>query len=897
MSDDASDIPSYYLSPFFPGVHKEPAQPPTTGLSQDELNSLRDKLITSILQVFSQAVLGTVDPTGTLSGVLSQLGTWATSIPILGTIVQALTGGFGDLTSLTTFGNNIKTFFDGIDLTDPSFDFESAAETFVTNVVQPFITAVTADLKGLVEKLFGVDIGSEDPLTAVTRLGGNLQSFLANIDFNQDSSDFNPIQQLTSWLQSVGTPGGILNSTTPIPPHLYGALNIGQYLTVPGFTNTIYNQQPDPDMLDANAIIGGGVWSYDATKTASTGVTGAGSYKATGSSVVREGIFVPIPTKPGQTTDLGIFTAWTGATASTGQSLKLIAYAYDANDDLISDSLSVVCVIPNLPASSSGYTGTDPISGNALAANGSGWVQMTGVYRAPTGTVNVRLAFDIDSTVSAGTINISKVTQSVRDGFIDVNQLTNVDGFLGQWQLPNLQGFADLLDGNTTWETLLDGLATAANPSGSVSGADFSTVFTLIQQGTTNTGTALQNAVSALITLGQRTNKSMGTGANSTSQSSLEIGHYSSGGSMVTSSLAPGTGMGMVYTVPEVATYGFLDTLMQIPSGTNDVRVNVFQINPTTNVKSALFNSSNLATTVGTASITIPNRVVLPGMPLSMPGDKLLFEIFNASATNSLTVASKNNVIANHPSELISNIGWTRATASGGASPTSLTSAQGTYGPTNTFANVGIAVVPADYHPPAKDDWTIAGSYSETMPSWLDTGDFIDVQGEGGGGGGGSSLGPVGGQGGGSAAWGTHRLVVGTDIKKGSSYSWVVGGRGATSTGNSGSTPGTGGNGANGGDTTFTYTDPSNVSHTLTFAGGQWGAWGPNNNSSNPNGNTQSGMAATPITVDGITYPAGSSVSPGATGQSPGGGGGGAISWLEGGPGGVGQLSLYRAQS
>lgn len=891
MSDSTPDVPDYYLSPFFPGVHKEPAQPANTGLSQDELNSLRDKLITSILQVFSQAVLGAVDPTGTLSGALAQLSTWANGIPILGTIVQALTGVFGDLESLTTFGNNIKAFFDGIDLTDTSFDFATAAQTFVTNVVEPFITAVAADLKGLVNALFGVDIGSEDPVTAVERLGGNLQSFLANIDFNQSTSDFNPIQQLTTWLQSVGTPGGILNSTTPVPTHLLGALNTGQYVTVAGFANPVCNQQPDSDMLNANAIQGGGVWSYDATKTASAGVTGAGSYKVTAAGIVREGIFVPVPTAPGQITDLGIFTSWTGATSSTGQSLKLLAYAYDANDDLISDSMSTVCVIPNLPANSVGYTGTDPISGNALAANGAGWVQMVGEYLAPPLTVNVRLAFDVDSTVSVGAVNISKVLQSVRNGFVDSNMLTNVENFVGQWQLPNLQGFSDLLDGNATWQHLLDGLGSAYNAGVPVSGADFSGLFAVAQSSSTNAITAAFQAALHSVILGNRTNKSTGTGANATSVSSLEVGHYSSGGTLTSTALAAGQCLGMVYTVAEFATYGFVEILAQIPSSAaNHVFLNIYKIDPSTNVKTALFNSADIISTIGTASLAVPNRVLLPGMPQVAASDRLLIEIANNSSSNALTIVSKNNVVNNNTAEVIQNIGWTRAISAGGASPTSLTSGQGSYQATNAFANIGITSVPADYHPPVPHQYTTAQTGTTlAVPSFMSAGDLIDYAAIAGGGGGGSSLFGLEGQGGGAAAWQGGTLVYGTDVKIGSSLTLTVGGRG---------TAGNPASGGRGDDTTITYTDPSNTTHTITSLGGAYGVRsGDTVDPRSTVGNDATGQAAGQVTVNNIQYFGGASVGPGATGQSPGGGGGGAFPYANGGAGSVGELDIVFRQA
>jgi len=95
-----TDIPDYILpaSSTTQAVHTEPPKNyQWQSLSQDQLNQIRSNLITSILQVVIQAITGIFIPGGGLGGATGQLTNWASGIPILGDIVQALTGTFGGL--------------------------------------------------------------------------------------------------------------------------------------------------------------------------------------------------------------------------------------------------------------------------------------------------------------------------------------------------------------------------------------------------------------------------------------------------------------------------------------------------------------------------------------------------------------------------------------------------------------------------------------------------------------------------------------------------------------------------------------------------------------------------------------------------------------------------------
>lgn len=77
--------------------------PPTSdqwqNLSDDEIKSLRAKLITSILQIVIQSITGTLDPSGGLTNAVAQLSSWAgalqgqvANLPVLSDLIELLTG-------------------------------------------------------------------------------------------------------------------------------------------------------------------------------------------------------------------------------------------------------------------------------------------------------------------------------------------------------------------------------------------------------------------------------------------------------------------------------------------------------------------------------------------------------------------------------------------------------------------------------------------------------------------------------------------------------------------------------------------------------------------------------------------------------------------------------------
>ena len=123
-----SDQPDYALAPFFKPAHNRPAGSQSIrGMSQDQLESLRDNLVESIIQVIVQALTGFLSP----ESAVKQLRTWGETlqeqfedIPGLGDIIEILTGREdGDLNDLATWVRNLSRLLaNPAGLADTAFD-------------------------------------------------------------------------------------------------------------------------------------------------------------------------------------------------------------------------------------------------------------------------------------------------------------------------------------------------------------------------------------------------------------------------------------------------------------------------------------------------------------------------------------------------------------------------------------------------------------------------------------------------------------------------------------------------------------------------------------------------------------------------------------------------------
>jgi hypothetical protein len=321
-------------------------------------------------------------------------------------------------------------------------------------------------------------------------------------------------------------------------------------------------------------------------------------------------------------------------------------------------------------------------------------------------------------------------------------------------------------------------------------------------------------------------------------------------------------------------------------SSASGVYANIYKTDASGN-KTLLYTSPELSNQIPAASppsyvkVLIPNNV----QPSVVAGDLLHLAVVNNSSTP-LNVVTKTIGAQNHPTDIPTNVGGTRAIATtGGISPPSIPAslASGVYSHNGIqpWVNLGLANIPPGYQPPQTKPWPTHGTYTFTPSTdwpFITTGDFIDLVGVGAGGGGsGAAYGNATGStpGGSAGIFQGIRLIYGVDIKVGSSITITVGTKGAAAGG--WSQPG-----GDGTSTVFTWTDPSNATHTMTCA---FGAGGPAQYLAN-----NTGYGPGTFMFQGIPYYGGSNVGGNTPGSAPGGGGGGGVCcWSTGIPGADGE--------
>lgn len=268
VPDWAANIPST------PGVHTEPASNDQwENLSDDQIKQLRSKLITSIVQVVVQGITGVFNPGGGLSGALDQLTSWAEGIPLLGPIVEAITGALGGLGDLSDFFTTFFSAFDGIDMTDPG-----------------------AILNAILDSLEDIPVV------------GELASLIEN-------------------LVNGGQPINVLNLFGQLLPELFGPLPASwitqdnpEALTNAGFDGSI-------------SMDGEGIWTWDA----SDGHTSNGCASTTGNSTLKALLGNQITVAPNQKFTVAAYAksiAYTGSGTPIKVTIK--TYFYDAATGLTS---------------------------------------------------------------------------------------------------------------------------------------------------------------------------------------------------------------------------------------------------------------------------------------------------------------------------------------------------------------------------------------------------------------------------------------------------------------------------------------------------------------------------------------------------------------------------------
>jgi hypothetical protein len=679
--------------------------------------------------------------------LIQELGGFSSGVPILPQLLSAITGssttGGGGLGGLTSFFSNL---FGGLDLSasNPIIAAIDAAVSSIPGVQN--ILDLLANGLGL--------SGTGHTFSDVLGVLGNLSSLLGSPNLG---SGFNPIAAGEQMLQQVLTPAGALTSFTQIPTMLFGGI-------VPG---AITNLIRDPFFTDPSALDGLGLWNRSSLAPTTdldgnAAPPGAGSFQVAADGSHQQLISLPFPIPATGAVDLNTIMAgakvlWSGL-VGTGDTMLVAVDSYTGqNPDgsmiqpPIADPNRVVAKITNPTTNSSAFTGADI----------HGWVPVKGGWLPPAGGKFGTLSFEVLSAANAGTVNFATGLFDVPN-LLDASRLANVEN-IPQLLAQSVKGFQDVADLVGTFGHLFDGLGTASSGTPQ-SGLSFADLFALIQNLAFNADMGgSQGAINTNV-LGIRINKSVGAGANSTSEAMHPIGLFGSGGTMTTTGVAAGNALSQTFRASEVAKKGFFEFIASAPAGTSNVFTNIYSVDPSTGNKTKLWGSNDIASLIGTGLNYV--KSLIPGgvQPTINAGQNLLLEIANGS-TNTLTVVTRNTGQPTHPTDFPKNLGATRVLAStGGNSPTSLTDAQITYTANHPYVNLGIANVPAGYVAPSLFQTpATAGTYTWTRPGGFSDGDLVDVFVLGAGGGGGAGGYGLSNQGAMGGNWTLQTFVIGSD--------------------------------------------------------------------------------------------------------------------------------------
>lgn len=569
---------------------------------------------------------------------------------------------------------------------------------------------------------------------------------------------------------------------------------------------------------------------------------------------------VPVSVQPEQVITAGAWAEWMNVVAS-GPQILVGVNAYDASGNLIAFITAESATV------------TDPESV-------SGWVQLQADFVMPPGAATACIVLDVEP--EAMTFGTVWFTQPVFEpsGLIDSALLANIENIpqIPGQNIRGPQGIADML---TAYQNILDGLGTA-NANGNLSNVQLADMFQ--SQGTTAVAAAqaLELAIESHTKLTNTSNQPVFNGLQPTGEVTFSLASIPAGSTLPSVNLSAGSSIIGFINCGQAVTKGFVEFLAE-GAGGSGVYLNIYKVDPSSGDLSLLWASSDISGSVpngswGWVSATLPGNEEIP----VTIGEIVALEI--VAQDSAISVAAQQLAVPDHPSSVPKNLGASRVTSSsGGVSPSAVSVSKLTFSGAFSagvvevpFISFGISNVPPTYEPPNQVVFTSHGTFTYPIPSWVQSGDFIDrvALGAGGGGDVGSTFlifaNP--GAGGAPGEWASDTLVYGTDIPVGTTELTVMVGAG----GAAGDSPTAGGK---------SWISGTGVK-TLTAAGGAAGGSSVASGGGEGPGNT---------TYQGRTYFGGPNVASASPGSYPGGGGGGGIN--AGAPGADGEVWITARQA
>lgn len=583
---------------------------------------------------------------------------------------------------------------------------------------------------------------------------------------------------------------------------------------------------------------------------------------------------VPAPVQPYQVVTAGASVMWQFVVGS-GPQMLVAVNAYDVNNNLIATVTANEATISD-PESTSDWN----------------WQTLSASFVMPAGAASACLVLDAEpEAMTTGIVwfddAVFEISTLIDSALLDVTNMPALT--LAQVQGP--QGVADLL---TAWQNLIDAQVSATGQT-NTTGAQFAQMLQSLGQTAISAEQALALGIASQQVIANVSTQPLWSGMQPTGQVTFPL----PAGTLSTVTVSSGMSlMGFINTNPAV-TVGFVEFMAE-GSGGSGVYLNLYGLDPTTGNLTSLWSSSDISSQVPSGSYGwVGVDIASADQPSLALGQWACWEIVAQGMTIEVVAQTYSTPTKGYAVAAPANMGASRTTSStGGASPSSLTSGQVTYGGSLPFVCMSVSDVPPTYQPPNQMSWQNNGTYIYTIPGWMQPGDFIDVVLLGAGGGGGAAIigknfdldliiididiplsKTVDGQGGAAGSWTATTLVYGTDIPDTTDTLTLVVGLGGVA--GVSTTAGSGGNdgwGVDGGNTTLAGTGVT----TLTGAGGPAGGYAGTDNPANSNTGT-TGPGPGNKVFEGRTYFGGITVSsvsyPGA---SPGGAGVGGIGAVPG---------------
>lgn len=345
-----------------------------TGVVGGTLSTLQDffgglfggvgTLLDQVVSVIAGALTG-------LGGGVAAIAEWAGNLPLIGPLVEAITGVVGGGMAA------LENFFGG---------FASGAGSLLQQIVEAF-TGLPGSLGDIVTWVESLPLIG--PLVeAITGIPGT-------------------IADIATWAVDV------LTGRSPLfSGNLVGQIGAGIIGLIPGahVASVSPNLVTDGDFPDAVSLAGGDDWTWDGTNGNTT--LGCASVTCSGKALDLSSDLIQVA--QGHVLAASGWTMWSGLAGAGSNPIKLQLIRYQNVGSSSRPSWSQVGVT-NIATDTSGLTG-------------SGWRQLSGSYTVPINEDAVRLNVHIDATATAGTVKwddlsltkTQKMSLGLLDGLVDI---------------------------------------------------------------------------------------------------------------------------------------------------------------------------------------------------------------------------------------------------------------------------------------------------------------------------------------------------------------------------------------------------------------------------------------------------------------------------------------------